>query len=259
MGIGTGIRINMYFKIQKYTDIYAYVYVCVSIFKSTWGSSLYLNNTWKHFSIKPASDCMLNTVYRKEQWNALPYYVWARCLLSNPESQFLPKPAGRLEPSAGTDLRKERTSRRGPDSAWHLCVQPHASSPPFPPPSAATQALIFGLLEVVFHRGLMLPHHCWGEQTASQPVKLYFLATCLKLQLPDMANEFYNQKLKWISCSRCFYSGNYQTFLAAHLSFKRIKLCTSIMCCHWSIAQLYQTFYSGNWINFLQGFFCVAL
>lgn len=130
---------------------------------------------------------------------------------------------------------------------------------PAHPPFPSTESLIFGLQEVSFHRALTLPHHCWGEQTASQPVKLYFLATCLKLQLPDMANEFYNQKLKWISCSRCFYSGNYQTFLAAHLSFKRIKLCTSIMCCHWSIAQLYQTFYSGNWINFLQGVFCVAL
>lgn len=138
-------------------------------------------------------------------------------------------------------------------------VQPCASCPASLPLAPITQALIFGWQEVAFHRALRLPRHCWGEQTASQPIKLHFLATCLKLQLPDMANEFYNQKLKWISCSRCFYSGNYQTFLAAHLSFKRIKLCTSIMCCHWSIAQLYQTFYSGNWINFLQGVFCVAL
>lgn len=85
--------------------------------------------------------------------------------------------------------------------------------------------------------------HCWGEQTASHYVKLYFLATCLGLQLPDMANEFYNQKLKRISCSRCFFCENYQTFMTIHLSFKRIKLCTSIMWCHWSIAQLYQTFF----------------
>lgn len=90
---------------------------------------------------------------------------------------------------------------------------------------------------------------------AFEPVKMFFPATCLKLQLPDMANEFYNQKLKWISCSRCFYSGNYQTFLAAHLSLKGIELCTSIMCCHRSIAQLYQTFHSRNWINFLWVFF----
>lgn len=157
--------------------------------------------------------------------------------------------------------------RRGGPATTALTVlgTPLGSAPSFLPTlapsflSPATQALLFGLREVAIHRALMLPRRCWGEQTASQPVKLYFLATCLKLQLPDMANEFYNQKLKWISCSRCFYSGNYQTFLAAHLSFKRIKLCTSIMCCHWSIAQLYQTFYSGNWINFLQGVFCVAL
>lgn len=183
--------------------------------------------------------------------------MWAHCLLPNPQSLLLPKPAERLKPSAGADLATGSTSHSGPDGTWHI----FAFSPVLPvhPPSPTTQALNFGLQEVAFHRALMLPHHCWGEQMASQPVKLYFLATCLKLQLPDMANEFYNQKLKWISCSRCFYSGNYQTFLAAHLSFKRIKLCTSIMCCHWSIAQLYQTFYSGNWINFLQGVFCVAL
>lgn len=33
---------------------------------------------------------------------------------------------------------------------------------------------------------------------------------------------------------------------AIHSSFKGIKLRLSIMCCHWSIAQLYQTFHSGN-------------
>lgn len=193
-----------------YTYIFLYVYI--QIFKSTWGSSLYLNNTWKLFSIKFTWTCMLKKNCKKSI----------------------------------VEQRSEMHS--------------HHSVFPVRLPSPIIQVLILGLKEVAFHWVLMLPCHCWGEQTASQPVKLYFLATCLKLQLPDMANEFYNQKLKWISCSRCFYSGNYQTFLAAHLSFKRIKLCTSIMCCHWSIAQLYQTFYSGNWINFLQGFFfCVAL
>lgn len=172
--------------------------------------------------------------------------------LYNPRSKFLPKPAGRLSHPDGIDLATGRTSQAVFGTPLHLVF-------PVRLPCPIIQVLILGLKEVAFHWVLMLPCHCWGEQMASQPVKLYFLATCLKLQLPDMANEFYNKKLKWISCSRCFYSGNYQTFLAAHLSFKRIKLCTSIMCCHWSIAQLYQTFYSGNWINFLQGFFCVAL
>lgn len=31
---------------------------------------------------------------------------------------------------------------------------------------------------------------------ASQPEKLDFVAGCLKPPLPDMANEFHNQKLK---------------------------------------------------------------
>lgn len=128
---------------------------------------------------------------------------------------------------------------------------------PLAPCSAGHPSSVASQGEFAFCWALILPSHCWGEQMASHSLELYFLATCLKLQLPDMANEFYNQKLKWISCSRCFFSGNYQTFLAAHLSFKRIKLCTSIMRCHWSIAQLYQTFFfnPGNWINFQQRVF----
>lgn len=212
--------------------------------------------------------CLIQSVKkycRKEQWNALPYYMWARYLLSKSTK---PVPLQACMKAGAFSWHWSGDREDQPPWSWWLlaplCIHPTLPAhppflPPYLPPSPTTQALIFGLLEVAFHWALMLPRHCWGEQTASQPVKLYFLATCLKLQLPDMANEFYNQKLKWISCSRCFYSGNYQTFLAAHLSFKRIKLCTSIMCCHWSIAQLYQTFYSGNWINFLQGFFCVAL
>lgn len=132
------------------------------------------------------------------------------------------------------------------------CVHQHHPALPRHPSSSPSQ------WEAAFHWTGILPSHCRGEQMASHSLKLYFLATCLKLQLPDMANEFYNQKLKWISCSRCFFSGNYQTFLAAHLSFKRIKLCTSIMCCHWSIAQLYQTFFLlilETELIFCKGFF----
>lgn len=38
------------------------MYMCVCVFKCTWGSSLYLNNMWKHFSIKHTSDRTLNTI-----------------------------------------------------------------------------------------------------------------------------------------------------------------------------------------------------
>jgi len=128
--------------------------------------------------------------------------VRARCLLFNSLCLFLPKPAERLETSAGADLATGGPTAGDPtvlgtalpSAPRFLPTLPLSLPASLPPPPL--KPLFWSSQEVAFCRALTLPRHCWGEQTASQPVKLYFLATCLKLQLPDMANEFYNQKLK---------------------------------------------------------------
>lgn len=74
-----------------------------------------------------------------------------------------------------------------------------------------------------------------------------------------MTNEFYKRTLKSLSSSRCFYSGNYQTFLAVHLPFKGIKLTLPLCVVTGALHNFIKLFILETELIFCKGVLCGSL